>query len=113
MASKKNIAECDHKKKGLEISTAIGDRSGIANNNGNLGSVYRCLGEYQKAIDHFKTGLEISTAIGDRSGIAMNLSSLGNAHRCLGEYDVGTPLLVKSISLFDRINVFRFRSGSK
>jgi tetratricopeptide (TPR) repeat protein len=68
-----------------------------------LSSAYLIFGEYQKAIDHYKTSLEISTAIGDRSGIAMTLSNLGNAHRCLGEYKVGTALLVKSISLFDRM----------
>jgi hypothetical protein len=93
----------NHYKTGLEISTAIGDRSGIATKNGNLGNAYLSLGEYQKAINHYKTGLEIATAIGDRSGIAMNLDHLGNAHLCLGEYEVGTPLLVKSISLYDRM----------
>jgi tetratricopeptide (TPR) repeat protein len=74
----------DHYKTGLEISTAIGNRSGIATNNCNLGNAHRHLGEYQKAIDHYKTGLEISTAIGDRLGIASN--NLGNAYLCLGEY---------------------------
>ncbi|CAB4010856.1 tetratricopeptide repeat 28-like [Paramuricea clavata] len=74
------------RKRGLEISTAIGDRSGIANNNGGLGNAYLSLGEYQKAIDHYKTGLEISTAIGDRSGIASNNGNLGNAYLSLGEY---------------------------
>ena len=62
----------DHYETGLEISTAIGDRSGIASNNGNLGNGYFSLGEYQEAIVHYKTGLEISTAIGDRLGIASN-----------------------------------------
>ena len=68
-----------------------------------MGNAYRRLGEYQKAIDNYKTCLEISTAIGDRSGIASSLGNLGNAHRCLGEYEVGTPLLVKVISLYDRM----------
>jgi tetratricopeptide (TPR) repeat protein len=64
-----------------------------------LGNAYLSLGEYQKAIDHYKTGLEISTAIGDRLGRVINLSYLGDAYRGLGEYEVGTTLLVKSISL--------------
>ncbi|CAB4012856.1 tetratricopeptide repeat 28-like [Paramuricea clavata] len=86
MASEKNIAEYDHNKTGLEISTAFGDRLGIASKNANLGNAYLSLGEYQKAIDHYKTGLEISTAIGDRSGIASNNGNLGNAYLSLGEY---------------------------
>ena len=31
----------EYYEKGLEISTAIGDRSGIASNNGSLGNAYR------------------------------------------------------------------------
>ena len=31
----------EYYEKGLEISTAIGDRSGIASNNGNLGNAYQ------------------------------------------------------------------------
>ena len=93
----------DHYKTGLDISTAIGDPSGIAKNNEGLANACLSLGECQKAIDHYKTCLEISNDIGDRSGIANTLSNLGNAHRCLGEYEVATPLLVKSIRLYDSI----------
>ena len=45
----------DYIQKGLEISTAIGDRFGIASKTINLGSAYLCLGEYQKAIDYYQT----------------------------------------------------------
>ncbi|CAB4013431.1 tetratricopeptide repeat 28-like, partial [Paramuricea clavata] len=76
----------DYYKKGLEISTAIGDRLGESSSNGNLGNAYLRLGQYQKAIDYYKKGLEISTAIGDRSRIANNNGNLGNAYLSLGEY---------------------------
>ena len=75
----------------------------MARNNDNLGNAYCCLGEDQKAIDHYKTGLEISTGIGDCLGRAINLSNLGDAYRCLGDYEVGAPLLVESISLYDKM----------
>ena len=39
-------------KKGLEIS--IGDQSGIARENRNLGTTYLRLGEYKKAISYFE-----------------------------------------------------------
>ena len=45
-------------EKGLEISTAIGDQSGIANNNCSLGNAYLGLAEYQKAIEYHEKGLE-------------------------------------------------------
>ena len=73
-------------EKGLEISSAIGDQLGIANNNSNLGTAYLSLGEYQKAIKHYKKGLEISSAIGDQSGIASDNGSLANVYSSLGEY---------------------------
>ena len=71
---------------GLELSTAIGDQSGIASNNSNLGNAYLSLGEYQKAIEYYEKGLELSTAIGNQSGIANNNGNLGNAYLSLGEY---------------------------
>ena len=40
-----------HFDKGLAISTAIGDRSGIAAKNCNLGSAYHSLEDYEKAIN--------------------------------------------------------------
>ena len=76
----------DHHKKNLEISTAIGDRSGIARSNCDLGNAYHSLGEYQKAIDYHKKDQEISTAIGDRSGIVRSNANLGSAYHRLGEY---------------------------
>ena len=64
--------------KDLEISTAIGDQSGIAESNGNLGNVYHSLDQYEKAIQHHEKDLEISTAIGNQSGIASSNGNLGN-----------------------------------
>ena len=73
-------------EKELELSTAIGDQSRIAINNGNLGNAYQNLGEYQKAIQYFEKGLEISTAIGGQSKIASINGNLGNTYLSLGEY---------------------------
>ena len=45
--------------RGFEISTAIGDKSGIATSkNGNLGNVYPSLGQYEKAIEYFDSSSE-------------------------------------------------------
>ncbi len=86
-------------EKDLEISTAIGDRSGIATTTRNLGNVYLNLGEYQKAIEYFEKGLEMSTAIGDRSGIARNTGNLGTAYRRLGEYQKAIEYLEKGLEI--------------
>ena len=98
-------------EKGLEISTAIGDRSGIATNTRNLGNVYLDLEEYQKAIEYFEKGLEICTAIGDRSGIATNTGNLGTAYFKLGEYQKAIKYFEKdletSTAIGDRSGIAR------
>ena len=74
-------------EKDLAISTAIGDQSGIATSNGNLGNAYHSLGQYEKAIACHEKNLEISTAIGKQSGIAASNGNLGNAYQSLGQYE--------------------------
>ncbi|XP_028418304.1 tetratricopeptide repeat protein 28-like [Dendronephthya gigantea] len=81
------------------MSTAIGDKSGIATNNGNLGSAYRNLGEYEKSIDYIKTGLEMSTAIGYKSGIATNNTYLGMTYHSLGEYEKAIDYFKKGLEI--------------
>ena len=76
----------NHYEKSLEISTLIGHRVSIANNNSNLGDAYSSLGECQEAINYHEKALEINTAIGNKSGIAANNDGLGNAYLILGEY---------------------------
>ena len=72
----------------MEISTAIGDQSGIAGGNGNLGNVYQSLGQYEKAIQYYEKNLEISTTIGHQSGIAASNGNLGIAYQKLGQYEI-------------------------
>ena len=83
----------------MEISHAIGDKSGIASKNGNLGNAYLSLGEYDKAIEYYEKGLEISHAIGDKSGIASKNGNLGNAYLSLGEYDKAIEYYEKGLEI--------------
>ena len=76
-----------HLEKQLEISTAIGDQSGIARSNRNLGIAYYSLRQYEKAIPYHEKSLEINTVIGNQSGIAANNENLGNAYESLGQYE--------------------------
>ena len=91
--------EIKYYKNCLELSTAIGDQSGIASDNGNLGNAYRSLGEYQKAIEYYEKGLEISTAIGDQSGIANKTCNLGIAYLSLGEYQKAIEYYEKGLEI--------------
>ena len=46
-------------EKALAIKTLIGDRKGEANCYINLGTVFQCLGEYEKAIEYLEKALVI------------------------------------------------------
>ena len=85
--------------KRIRNNTAIGDQSGIASNNGNLGNAYLSLGEYQKAIQYYEKGLELSTAIGDQSGIAIKNGNLGNAYLSLGDYQKAIQYYKKGLEI--------------
>jgi tetratricopeptide (TPR) repeat protein len=52
----------------------------------NLGSAYRWLGEYRRAIEYHVQALAIFGEIGSRKGEGKALGNLGNAYGALGEY---------------------------
>ena len=72
-------------KKGLEISSVIGDRSGIAFINGNLGSAYRNLGEYEKSIEFSMEGVKVSVEICDPNIESLCLLSIGVTYFLLAQ----------------------------
>ena len=67
----------EYHKKALQISTEIGNRGVVANENKLLGNVYDNLGEYRLAIEYNGKSLQINTEIGNRSGIAICYGNLG------------------------------------
>ena len=87
----------------MQISSATGDQSGIASNNGNLGNAYSNLGQYRKAIKYYENGLQISRAIGDQSGIASNNGNLGSVYCSLGEYQKAIKYYEKALEISSAI----------
>ena len=53
---------------------------------GNLGVLFRSLGEYQKAKEYHEKALAIATQIGDRKEEGKLYGNLGLVFRSLGEY---------------------------
>ena len=52
-----------------------------------LGSCYRSLGQYEKAIAYHRQCLDISKEIEDWQGVATSLCGLGNCYKSLGQYE--------------------------
>lgn len=70
----------------LAAAKHLMDRSAERAHLGNLGSAYRSLGEYRRAIECYERHLQIAREVGDRRSELQDLSNLGNAHDALGEY---------------------------
>ena len=82
---KKAIA---YHQESLEISEEIGDRQGVANCLGNLGSCYYDLGPpYKKAISYHLQHYEMSKKMDDQQGMASSLGNLGNCYWSLEKYE--------------------------
>ena len=77
----------------------IGDRKGEAIQYGNLGSVFRSLGEYVKAKEYCEKALAISMEVGDRKGEAAWYGNLGTVFRSLGEYVKAKEYYEKALAI--------------
>ena len=89
--------------KSLTIQKETGNKNGEAPCYGNLGTVYRLLGEYQNARAHLDKSLTISKDIGDRKGEACCYSDLGIVYKSVGEYEKARQQFEKSLTITKEI----------
>lgn len=67
-----------YQQEGLEISTEVGDRAGIAASLNSLGNVAWIQGDYPAARELHERSLQLRQELGDRRGVAASLNNLGN-----------------------------------
>ena len=65
----------------------MGNRAEEGRAHGDLGTVYRRIGDKQTAIYHYELYLNISQEVGDRDGEARTYSNLGNVYHSCGDYN--------------------------
>lgn len=70
----------------LRVARRLKNRRGEGAALGNLGSAYKMLGNYRRAIEFHEQDLAIVREIGDRRGEARSLGNLGIAYDSLGDY---------------------------
>ena len=83
----------------MAIAREIGFRQGEAAFLVNLGSAYRSLGRYQKAIEFQQQSLAIAKEIGDREVETGSLGGLGSAYLSLGQYQKAIDNLEASLNI--------------
>ncbi|MFM7602471.1 MAG: CHAT domain-containing protein [Pseudanabaena sp.] len=83
----------------LEVAREIKNRSGEGNALGNLGSAYRNLGKYDKAIEYQLQYLAITREIKDRRGEGYALGNLGSGYYSLGKYDKAIKFQLQRLTI--------------
>lgn len=71
----------------------IGDIQGVSTNYCNLGTYFRKIGRYERAIAYYRKDLSLSNAVGDKREIASTLGNLATLYAELKQFTNGRRLL--------------------
>ena len=71
---------------------------------GNLGIIYKNLGEYQKAIEYHEQSIEISQQYGERHGESNSLTNLGLTYSSLGNFQKAVEYHEQALKIKYEIN---------
>jgi len=85
------------------VDTVYRKRQGVRLNN--IGSIYRGLGDYSKALSYYEQSLQISQELGGRSDEANALSNIGLVHQDLNDYAKALPYYQKALAKKKEIGV--------
>ena len=89
----------EYLEKALAIRIQIGDKRRRSSTYGNLGTVFKSLGEYHKAKEYLEKALAIRIQIGDKEGEAADYGNLGTVFKSLGEYHKAKEYLEKALAI--------------
>ena len=78
----------------------------------NLGSAYKSLGHYQRAIRFYQQSLEIQREIGDRRGEANSLHNLGLALKEIGRRKESIDAFNASRKIYEELGLYHKIQGS-
>jgi len=70
----------------LAAASRLRDRSAERAHLGNLGTAYRSVGEYRRAIECYERHLQLARELNDSRSEEQDLANIGDAYECLGEY---------------------------
>ncbi|XP_066016680.1 tetratricopeptide repeat protein 28-like [Pocillopora verrucosa] len=83
----------------INIMKTMENRHGEASSYGNLGTLFRSLGQYDKAREFQEKALAINIEIGDRDGEATSYGNLGTLFQSLGQYDKAREYQEKALAI--------------
>ena len=92
----------------IEFKCPAGEHCQGSHCHGNLGNVYQCLGDIQRAREYHKQHLSIAKEVGDRAAEGRVCGNLGTAYHCLCDFNPKIIPFRKSCSAALRNSVLSF-----
>ena len=87
----------------LEVNIQDGDERGIGASKSNIGTVYRSLGEYQKALDYHLEALLEGEKFNDKYGVITTLRSVAEDYIQLNNLNKSIEYAIRSLKLAQEI----------
>lgn len=89
--------------KGIQLSTEINYKKGLADGYNSKGRAYAQLGDFQEAILNFQESLKVYREIEDKTGEANILSNLGSIYYMLGNNTKALELHFESLKISEQL----------
>lgn len=89
---------------GVQVAEASGFRRYAAMCHGNLGSLYRILGDYDQAKQHEQKAIDLLSAIGDRGNLLIHLGELGILYYVQGQFENSIAQYNRAFNLAAQLN---------
>jgi len=90
-------------KQGLDLAEQQGHEKAQGVFLGNIGVVYKNLGQYDKALSYYQKALAIHKKIGDVKGEGADLRKMGNIYMILRRYEKSLEYWQKALIIFRKI----------
>jgi tetratricopeptide (TPR) repeat protein len=89
--------------KSLDISEKIGDLDGMCNTLGEIGLIWKNVGDNEKALMYYKKSLEIALKINNNKSASTTLHNIGTIYFLSGRFDEAMENYQKSLAIKEKI----------
>ncbi len=98
-AAEKYKLALDHYERAQRIDEEIHNLNGIASNFGNIGGVYKSMGQLEKALEYHLKALKISEETGSKQAESVTTGNIGNTYILLNKPALAEKYLQRSLDI--------------
>lgn len=89
--------------KALKINEQINERTGIAQNFGNIGIIYKTQKDYTNALVYYSKALAMFEMLNNKDGIGTNLGNIGITYEMLKDYDKALDYQTRALKVYEKL----------